>query len=64
MIISIFTTTNAEVNLTDVKSTDWFYSNVKEMIRLGMVDGYSNNTFKPENPVKADEFIKMLVIAL
>ncbi len=64
MIISIFTTTNAEINLTDVKSTDWFYSNVKEMIRLGMVDGYSNNTFKPENPVKADEFIKMLVIAL
>lgn len=64
MIISIFTTTNAEVNLTDVKSTDWFYSNVKEMIRLGMVDGYSNNTFKPENPVKADEFIKMVVIAM
>jgi len=64
MIISIFTTINAEVNLTDLKSTDWFYSNVKEMIRLGMVDGYSNNTFKPENPVKADEFIKMLVIAM
>ncbi len=64
MIISIFTTVNGEVNLTDVKSTDWFYSNVEEMIRLGMVDGYSNNTFKPENAVKADEFIKMLVIAL
>ncbi len=64
MIISIFTTTNAEVNLIDVKSTDWFYSNVEEMIRMGMVQGYSDNTFKPENPVKADEFIKMLVIAL
>ena len=64
MIISMFTSINGEVNLTDVKSTDWFYANVEEMIRLGMVEGYADNTFKPQNSVKADEFIKMIVIAL
>ncbi len=64
MIISMFTTINGEVNLTDVKSSDWFYSNVEEMIRLGMVKGFADNTFKPKNPVKADEFIKMIVIAM
>ncbi|QSX05476.1 S-layer homology domain-containing protein [Sedimentibacter sp. zth1] len=63
MVLAMFTTIYADVNFTDVKETDWFYSNVKEMVNLGMIEGYPDNTFKPRKAVKADEFIKMVLVA-
>lgn len=64
IILAIFTSVYADVTLSDVKSNDWFYSNIEEMIRMGIVEGYSDGTFMPDNPVKTNEFIKMVVIAM
>ena len=49
---------------TDVNSSDWFYSNVIEMVGLNIVNGYPDGTFKPQGQLKADEFIKMLIIGM
>ncbi len=48
----------------DVNSLDWFYNNVTEMVSLGIVDGYPDGTFKPQGPLTADAFIKMLIIGM
>ena len=63
-VISMFTAINGEVNLTDVKSTDWFFYDVNEMIELGVVNGYPDGTYKPQGNVKADEFIKMIIVGM
>lgn len=49
---------------TDVKSTHWAYTNINELVELGIINGYSDGTFKPNNEIKVDEFIKLTVTAL
>ncbi len=51
-----------EASLVDIKSTDWFYSNVSELMDYGLISGYPDNTFKPQNPVQIDEFLKMVIV--
>ncbi|QSX06072.1 S-layer homology domain-containing protein [Sedimentibacter sp. zth1] len=52
-----------DLQFSDVKETDWFYSNVKEMVEKGIVNGYGDGTFQSRKAVKADEFIKMVLVA-
>jgi hypothetical protein len=49
------------IHFTDVKETDWFYKDVMELTRRGLISGYSDNTFKPSAQIRVDEFIKILV---
>jgi hypothetical protein len=53
----------AEINFTDVKSDDWFYKNLQELTEKNIASGYPDGTFKPNNTLKLEEFIKMLVVA-
>ena len=48
---------------SDVKSTDWFYSYVDELTQSGVVDGYPDGTFRPENQVKVSEALKLILLA-
>jgi len=52
------------IHFTDVKETDWFYKDVMELTRRGLISGYSDNTFKPSAQIRVDEFIKILVSAI
>ena len=52
------------VYFTDVKETDWFYKDVMELTKRGLISGYSDNTFKPSAQIRVDEFIKILVSAI
>jgi hypothetical protein len=52
------------VYFTDVKETDWFYKDVMELTRRGLISGYSDKTFKPNAQIRVDEFIKILVSAI
>lgn len=47
---------------TDAKSGDWYYDFVSYMSDKGIINGYTNNTFRPNNYVKRCEFIKMMVV--
>lgn len=53
----------AEMSFTDVKSTDWFYKNLQELVQKNIASGYPDGTFRPDNTLKFEEFIKMLVVA-
>lgn len=41
----------------------WASKTIVDMVARGILDGYPNGTFQPNNPVKVDQFIKMLVLS-
>lgn len=53
--------THAATSFSDVKETDWFYTDVTKLYEYGIIEGFDDGSFKPNQPLLADEFIKMLV---
>ncbi len=47
---------------TDIKG-HWAEETIVEMVSRGILDGYPDGTFRPDAPVKVDQFIKMLVLS-
>lgn len=45
----------------DVEPTDWFYNDVTNLTSLGILSGYPDGTFKPENEITNAEFVKILM---
>ena len=45
---------------SDVKSSDWYYSNVMECAKLGIGQGFEDGKFHPEDQVTSVQFIVML----
>ena len=48
---------------TDVSTEDWFYSYVYDLYMDGVVNGYSNHTFRPSQYVTTGEALKMILLA-
>ncbi|MFC4303254.1 S-layer homology domain-containing protein [Cohnella boryungensis] len=46
----------------DIKG-HWAEPTIKEMVARGILDGYPNGSFRPDEPVKVDQFIKMLILS-
>lgn len=49
-------------SFTDVQA-HWAVKTIEEMVQRGILDGYPNGTFRPQEPVKVDQFIKMLILS-
>ncbi len=49
---------------TDVTEDKWFYSYVTELASKGIIEGYPDESFKPQNNVTRAEFIKLLVVCM
>ena len=47
----------------DVKTTDWFYSQMVALKDAGIVSGYDDGNFYPNKLVSREEFLKMLLVA-
>ncbi|RKP50074.1 S-layer homology domain-containing protein [Cohnella endophytica] len=47
---------------SDIKG-HWAEKTIVEMVNKGILDGYPNGTFQPDQPVKVDQFIKMLILS-
>lgn len=45
-------------------SEHWAKENVEKLADIGIIAGYVDGTFKPENTVSYAEFIKMLVVGV
>lgn len=44
----------------DVVNSDWYYKDVTECAKLGIVAGFSDGTFKPDDKVTSVQFLVML----
>ncbi|MFD0680569.1 MULTISPECIES: S-layer homology domain-containing protein [unclassified Paenibacillus] len=51
-----------EVDFADIKG-HWAESNVRELVKLGAINGYPDNTFKPDNNITRAEFVSVIVKA-
>ncbi len=47
----------------DVRERDWFYAYVKNLTRAGMINGYGDGTFLPQNNITAGEALKIILLA-
>lgn len=56
--------TGVKSNFTDFNDSHWAYKAVDYLKSYGIVSGYSDGTFKPENNITRAEFVKMIVSAL
>lgn len=52
-----------KVNYKDLKATNWAYDSVSSMSEKGIIKGYPDGSFKPNNTVTYGEFIKMVIVA-
>ncbi|WP_127581408.1 S-layer homology domain-containing protein [Paenibacillus koleovorans] len=48
----------------DVPSDHWSYSAVQDMVKRGVVDGYQDGTFQPDNELTREQFAKLLTLGL
>lgn len=50
------------VSFTDLSKSHWAYRDICDMAHEGIIDGYPDGSFRPEEPVTYGEFIKMAMI--
>lgn len=63
-IISSSTTSFAkEINFKDVTNKNWYYTPVTSLVDLGYINGYQDNTFKPNENITFAEFLKIIMNA-
>ncbi|MCX7921879.1 MAG: S-layer homology domain-containing protein [Clostridia bacterium] len=53
-----------DTKFSDVSTDHWAYEAIMLMSERKIINGYSDNTFKPDNPVTRAEFATMMVAAL
>lgn len=51
-------------SFSDVTEDKWFYSYVTDLSSKGIIEGYPDGTFKPQNGVTRAEFVKLLVVSM
>lgn len=51
-------------SFSDLSSSHWAHDTIMEMVELGILSGYSDGTFKPNNAVTRAEFATIMVKAL
>ncbi len=65
IMVILTTTTYGNSKFSDVKETDWFNTDLEYATNITrqIIDGYPDGTFKPEETLSVEQFIKMVVCA-
>jgi hypothetical protein len=53
----------ADITLSDI-SGHWAKSDIEYLVDKGVVDGYPDGTFRPDNTLQIDHFIKLIVTSI
>lgn len=54
---------NSKKEFSDVKTSTWCYKYVAELSDAGVIDGYTNGTFKPDSTVTYGAALKLIMLA-
>ncbi|RKD33745.1 phosphodiester glycosidase family protein [Thermohalobacter berrensis] len=49
---------------SDINKKHWFAKNVSYLVALNIIAGYEDGTFRPNNDINVDAFIKMIITSL
>lgn len=50
----------AEQTFSDIDGTHWAYENVRKMVQKGIINGYPDGTFRPDETISRGEFCVLL----
>ncbi|MFC3801531.1 S-layer homology domain-containing protein [Cohnella sp. GCM10012308] len=50
------------IQFYDIQTNNWAYSDISNMSQRGVVSGYSDGSFRPNNPISREEFAKMIAV--
>ena len=53
----------AAAAFTDMFQNQWYYGYVNDLYKSGVINGYEDNTFRPERTVTTGEALKMILLA-
>jgi len=59
LIALVLATSVIAGRFTDVKESDWFYSDVESAVELGLINGKGNNTYCPNDNLTYAEAVKL-----
>ena len=62
--IAALVTDDAEINFKDIDKDEWYYKYVVAAVNNGLMNGYEDGTFKPDNNITYAEISKMVTLAL
>lgn len=58
------TSSSLAIEFSDLPTTHWAYENITKLVNRGIVNGYTDGTFKPSNPITRGEFFKLIMTTL
>lgn len=52
---------NSKTSFSDVNRDNWYYNTVMELTEKGIISGYKDNTFRPNENITFGEFLKLAI---
>ena len=59
-MIMILSTFSFAVSFSDLSSSHWCYQTIHQFIEKGIISGYEDGTFRPDNVITRAEFVKIV----
>ena len=56
-------TVDASTLFSDLPQSEWYYAYVNDLVNAGVINGYEDGTFRPQNKVTTGEALKMILLA-
>ncbi|WDV45688.1 S-layer homology domain-containing protein [Clostridiaceae bacterium M8S5] len=67
IIIAILLSTTilaTDNSFSDINSNDWYTSSIKLLVEKNIINGYPDNTFRPNENINVDAFLKIVITSL
>ncbi len=58
---SFISANNLKTSFSDVNRKNWYYNTVMELNEKGIISGYGDNTFRPNENITFGEFLKLAI---
>lgn len=63
LVMGITPATGGESAFSDVSTSDWFFGFVAAAVEKGIIGGYPDGTFRPNDPITREQAAKIVVLA-
>lgn len=64
MILNLTISTSYAINFSDLEVSHWAYKDIMLLANQGIINGYEDGTYMPEQAVTRGEFLKLIMVAL
>lgn len=64
MILNLAISTSYAISFSDLEVSHWAYKDIMLLANQGIINGYEDGTYMPEQAVTRGEFLKLIMVAL